>query len=121
MEYTDPEASRELSMYLFDNPLGAIPVESEDCLYINVYAPASEPPPEGRAVMYWIYGGSLDSGTANMLVYNGSSFAAYQDVIIVSANYRINGECAEYSEIFDALSLLDRSFWLPELSRASFG
>lgn len=34
---------------------------------------------------------SLDIGTAGQPLYNGSAFAAYQDVIIVSANYRTNG------------------------------
>ena len=69
-------------------------MESEDCLYLNVYAPATPPPPGGRAVLYWIYGGALQFGTAGQVAYNGSSFAAYQDVIIVTVNYRTNGTCS---------------------------
>ncbi len=41
--------------------------------------------------MYWIYGGDLEFGTAGQDVYDGSSFAANQDVIVVSVNYRTNG------------------------------
>lgn len=40
--------------------------------------------------MFWIYGGALQFGNAGQAAYDGSSFAAYQDVIIVSANYRTN-------------------------------
>jgi carboxylesterase type B len=75
-------------MTVFNNPP---PIESEDCLYLNVYAPSTDPPPDGRAVMFWIYGGSLQFGNAGQAVYNGSAFAAYQDVIVVTVNYRTNG------------------------------
>lgn len=37
------------------------PEESEDCLYLNVYAPATAPPDGGRAVMFWLYGGKYRS------------------------------------------------------------
>jgi len=42
--------------------------------------------------MVWIYGGALQFGSAGLPVYDGSSFAAYEDVIVVAANYRTNGE-----------------------------
>ena len=41
--------------------------------------------------MFWIYGGALQFGDAGLAAYDGSSFAANQDVIIVTANYRTNG------------------------------
>lgn len=82
-------------MAVFNAPGSSPPVESEDCLYLNVYAPSTPPPPGGRAVMYWIYGGGLQFGTAGQSGYNGSAFAAYQDVIIVTVNYRTNGEWIE--------------------------
>jgi len=44
------------------------------------------------AVMFWIYGGSLQFGWAGNAGYDGSSFAANQNVIIVTTNYRTNGE-----------------------------
>lgn len=68
------------------------PVESEDCLYLNVYAPSTPPPPQGMTVMFWIYGGSLQFGNAGQPEYDGSAFAAYEDVIVVSTNYRTNGK-----------------------------
>lgn len=66
--------------------------QSEDCLYLNVFAP-SQPPPsdsEGYAVMVWIHGGGLVAGSAALAYYDGTSFAANQDVIIVTINYRLN-------------------------------
>lgn len=75
-------------MFLFNNPA---PEESEDCLYLNVYAPACPAPGNGRAVMFWIYGGGLQFGYASVPYYDGSYFAAYEDVIVVAPNYRTNG------------------------------
>lgn len=46
-------------MQYFNNPP---PQESEDCLYLDVYAPATPAPNEGRTVMFWLYGGGLVSG-----------------------------------------------------------
>ncbi|KAK7956537.1 uncharacterized protein PG986_005759 [Apiospora aurea] len=71
--------------------------ESEDCLYVNVFAPASASPavPDagkesgGRAVMVWIHGGGLKSGSASMTRHDGTSFAAHQDVVVVNLNYRL--------------------------------
>jgi carboxylesterase type B len=64
--------------------------ESEDCLYLNIYVPV----PNGkndRAVMIFLYGGGLQSGDASYSLYDGTSFATNQDVIIVVPNYRTNG------------------------------
>ncbi|KAK1640442.1 Alpha/Beta hydrolase protein [Colletotrichum phormii] len=62
--------------------------ESEDCLFLNVYAPSSPPPAEGRTIMVWYYGGGFQFGSANTPMFDGSSFAQNQDVIIVTPNYR---------------------------------
>ena len=61
---TDPLASQQFAQAVFNNPGGLPPIESEDCLYLNVYAPSGSPGGNGRAVMFWIYGGSLQFGTA---------------------------------------------------------
>lgn len=84
----DPEASRNFSNVVFNNPS---PEESEDCLYLNVFAPSTAPPPGGYAVLFWIFGGSLRFGNAGQPLYDGSHFAAFEEVIVVAANYRTNG------------------------------
>ena len=64
----------------------ASPSTSEDCLYLNVFAPAHS---EGRhlPVMVWFYGGGLFSGESND--YDGSKLARRGRTIVVTLNYRI--------------------------------
>ena len=42
--------------------------------------------------MVWIYGGAFQFGSGDLFAYDGSAFAAYQDVVLVTHNYRTNGE-----------------------------
>ncbi|KAI9717837.1 MAG: hypothetical protein M1828_007076 [Chrysothrix sp. TS-e1954] len=86
-QFVYPLSAQTFTEDVFNEPP---PKESEDCLYLNVYAPSSPAPPGGRTVMYWIYGGALEFGNAGQPAYDGSAFAAYQDVILVSVNYRTN-------------------------------
>ncbi len=60
---------------------------SEDCLYLNVFAPA-KPSPKPLPVMVWIYGGSWTNGSGSRPLYDGSAFAR-DGVILVSFNYRL--------------------------------
>ncbi|QIW96620.1 hypothetical protein AMS68_002138 [Peltaster fructicola] len=75
------------SAFIFNNPA---PPESEDCLYLNVYTPSTPAPADGRPVLFWIYGGALQFGNAGQHAYDGSWFASYEDVIVVTTNYRTN-------------------------------
>ncbi|KAL9083986.1 MAG: hypothetical protein Q9159_005479 [Coniocarpon cinnabarinum] len=86
-QFTGSPAARNFTESVFNEPP---PQESEDCLYLNVYAPSTPPSPDGRAVLFWIYGGGLEFGNAGQPAYDGSAFAAYQDVILVAPNYRTN-------------------------------
>ncbi|KAI4621207.1 uncharacterized protein J4E87_006835 [Alternaria ethzedia] len=86
-QFRYPLSSSQFTQAVFNNPP---PEESEDCLYLNVYAPSTPSGGNGRAVMFWIYGGSLQFGNAGQEQYDGSSFAAYEDVIVVTTNYRTN-------------------------------
>jgi carboxylesterase type B len=82
------EPNKNFTISIFNTPP---PTESEDCLYLNIYAPSSEAQGRGRPVMFWLHGGSLQFGNAGQSAYDGSSFASYQDVIVVTTNYRTNG------------------------------
>jgi hypothetical protein len=69
--------------------------ESEDCLYLNVFAPApssNASTADRKTVMVWFFGGGLQFGTASLPGYDGTSFATNQDVILVAPNYRTNGQ-----------------------------
>ena len=59
---------------------------NENCLYLNVYAPKTTPATP-RPVMVWIYGGGFTVGSAGD--DNVANFAADNDVISVSFNYRL--------------------------------
>ncbi|MDW3651916.1 MAG: carboxylesterase family protein [Bacteroidia bacterium] len=60
---------------------------SEDCLYLNVWTSAKSNK-EKQAVFVWIYGGGLNSGSANCDIYDGEEMAK-KGVIFVSLNYRV--------------------------------
>ena len=64
---------------------------SEDCLYLNVWAPSSRRYGEGqlRAVLVWIYGGGFYGGSATLDIYDARTLAAANDVIVVSMQYRV--------------------------------
>jgi carboxylesterase type B len=76
-------------MAVFNNPP---PVEDENCLYLNVFAPKKSWNPKSPPypVLFWMYGGGWKFGNAGQPWYDGSHFAALEDVVIVTANYRTN-------------------------------
>lgn len=76
---------------------------SEDCLYLNVYAPANATDEGGKAVMFWIPGGGLQYGHSGQPVYDGSAFAAFQDVIMVAINYRTNSMYLDFHNRCDSV------------------
>jgi len=61
---------------------------SEDCLNLNVWVPAAEPPPGGWPVMVFVHGGSFTGGSGSEPIYNGSSLAR-QGAVVVTINYRL--------------------------------
>lgn len=61
--------------------------ESEDCLFLNVWAPAGDAD-AGNPVMVWIHGGGFVVGTSSLPVYDGEALAR-AGVVVVSVNYRL--------------------------------
>ncbi len=59
---------------------------SENCLYLNVWAPSR--PARALPVMVWIPGGAFISGSGSVPVYNGRHLAAH-GIIVVTINYRL--------------------------------
>ncbi|KAJ5114457.1 hypothetical protein NUU61_000216 [Penicillium alfredii] len=64
--------------------------ESEDCLNLNVFTPASASSTGSKAVLVWFYGGGFVYGATSVPLYDGTSFAANQDLVVVTVNYRTN-------------------------------
>lgn len=61
---------------------------SEDCLYLNVYAPATASPTGKLPVMFWIHGGGFSGGAASEPRHNGD-YLPTKGVILVTINYRL--------------------------------
>lgn len=60
---------------------------SEDCLFLNVWAPAKRA--EGKSpVLYWIHGGGFTMGAASQPLYDGEELARL-GCVVVSINYRL--------------------------------
>jgi para-nitrobenzyl esterase len=62
-----------------------LPAISEDCLTLNVWAPAVA---RGAPVFVWIHGGSLATGSGAESTYDGAKLAAH-GLVVVSINYRL--------------------------------
>ncbi|KAE9367175.1 alpha/beta-hydrolase [Stipitochalara longipes BDJ] len=62
--------------------------QSEDCLSLNIWIPSGGE--SSKAVMIFIHGGGLTSGSSNIPIYNGQIFASEQDVIVLTLrSYRL--------------------------------
>ncbi|MGA2807617.1 MAG: carboxylesterase family protein [Terracidiphilus sp.] len=61
---------------------------SEDCLFLNVYAPAEAKDKSELPVMFWIHGGGYSGGASSEPRHNGD-FLPLKGVVLVTINYRL--------------------------------
>ncbi|MCW3014049.1 MAG: hypothetical protein JWO02_1141 [Solirubrobacterales bacterium] len=80
-------------------PVRLTPPMSEDCLTLNVTAPAL-PSASLRPVMVWIHGGGYTIGTSRQTFFRGDSLVRRGELLMVSFNYRLG-----------ALGYFDFSAW----------
>ncbi|GAA5895065.1 hypothetical protein JCM8208_000103 [Rhodotorula glutinis] len=64
-------------------------IGSEDCLYMNVYAPADVGANAKLPVMVWIHGGSFVQGSPSDLDEGARSLVSQQRVVVVTVQYRL--------------------------------
>ncbi len=83
-----PQSSLQTAIY--------IPMQDEQCLYLNIYKPIVSSNHSLLPVFVWIHGGGLQVGCSSQsipLLYNGTNMIAHsppdQPVIIVTLNYRL--------------------------------
>ncbi|KQM97477.1 carboxylesterase [Sphingobium sp. Leaf26] len=81
-ECIQPLRARNLNHYFGEEPT------SEDCLYLNIWAPPGPAPAGGYPVVTWIYGGGFNIGSASMANYAGEALAA-MGVVYVAIAYRV--------------------------------
>lgn len=98
------EGVRDALKYCPDCPQrnwqGSTAVTSEDCLYLNVWTPASARKGSKLPVMVWIHGGGFTGGSGSGPGSAGDAFAK-QGVILATINYRL-GRLGHFA--FPALS-----------------
>ncbi|MCF2527320.1 carboxylesterase/lipase family protein [Yinghuangia soli] len=77
------------TLYFEDPILGghSLPPFDEDCLTLNVWTPAADG--RKRPVLVWLHGGGFVSGSGNLPIYAGDTFARDGDLVVVSVSYRI--------------------------------
>lgn len=83
-------------------PLGEDAVMDEDCLRLNVWAPAAASPRE-RPVMVWVHGGAYTFGASSQPLFDATALVTRGDVVVVTVNYRLG-----------AFGFLDLASLLPE-------
>ncbi|KAK7055867.1 carboxylic ester hydrolase [Favolaschia claudopus] len=108
-----------------------VPPMSEDCLKLNVFAPASAKPHSKLPVLFWIFGGGFEIGNAadtEMRPLVERSILNGEPIIVVTPNYRVSawgflaGKEAQNAGISN-LGLRDQIFALEWVHRqiAAFG
>jgi cholinesterase len=69
----------------------ALSATTDDCLYLNVWAPAAKSGDTSKkAVLVWVHGGGFSEGGTSGSTYDGSRLAAKHDVVVVTTNYRLS-------------------------------
>jgi len=70
----------------FGPPDPQAPPMAEDCLYLNVTAPAGA---SGRPVLFWLHGGGFEGGQGPNQAGDGIPFAQSHGLVVVTINYRL--------------------------------
>lgn len=73
---------------VFDDMIFQDSGPSEDCLFLNVYAPADATDKSKLPVMFWIHGGGYAGGASSEPRHNGD-FLPLKGVVLVTINYRL--------------------------------
>lgn len=109
---------------------------SEDCLYLNLWQPASAMACERnvmqstcglRPIVVYIYGGGFLTGDGSFFVFRGERFASLTDLIFITFNYRVGilgffktdlPEFAGNAGLFDQVEALK---WIKQNAKAFGG
>jgi len=99
-----------------EEPLSRNTPVSEDCLYLNIWAPVNDgKTSKPRPTLVWIYGGQFTLGTSTLDLYQGEHLSSANNVIVASMQYRVGAFGFFYLGIDDApgnLGLWDQNLAL---------
>ena len=109
---------------------------SEDCLYLNIFAPADTFKSNKKLpVMFWIHGGGNTWGYSASPMHIPTNFLKFHDVILVTINYRLgpfgwfsvpnlnsdSNEPLDQSPNFGTLDMIKSLEWVNQNIRAFGG
>ena len=66
---------------------GNEPLPDENCLFLNIWTPASDR--RKRPVMFYIHGGGFITGSGGAAYQDGGNLARIFDVVVVATNHRL--------------------------------
>ncbi|MEM9744392.1 MAG: carboxylesterase family protein [Pseudomonadota bacterium] len=113
-----------------DNADTTRPTGQEDCLYLNVWAPADRAASD-LPVMLWIHGGGNTIGTGSG--YIGANLAQTENLVVITINYRLGvfgwfshpalhtGDVLDDSGNYGTLDVVAALEWVQENARAFGG
>lgn len=113
----------------FSSPLGILKrqIQDEDCLTLNVCAPAGRGP-QRRPVLVFIHGGGYFEGSSALPVHDPTPLVRRFGIVLVTINYRLGGlgfvDFSQYAPDFESnLGLRDQIAALAWIRRniAGFG
>ncbi|PRY13562.1 carboxylesterase/lipase family protein [Kineococcus rhizosphaerae] len=87
----DPDVRFDRAQFPFLQMIGLtdnLP-ESEDCLFLNVWTPATRDGGQ-RPVMVWVHSGGYATNSGSSPSIDGAKLAAEGDVVVVTFNHRLN-------------------------------
>jgi para-nitrobenzyl esterase len=117
-------------LYILDEKLYGKPTGCEDCLFLNVWRPATEE--TNLPVFFYIHGGANVIGASSLPVYNGANLSRSTNMVIVTANYRLglmgwfthpslrDGDPLDSSGNYGTLDLIKALDWVQK-NAISFG
>ncbi len=117
-------------LYILDEKLYGKPTGCEDCLYLNIWRPATGE--TNLPVFFYIHGGANVIGASSLPVYNGANLSRKTNMVVVTANYRLglmgwfthpslrNGNSLDSSGNYGTLDLIKALEWVHK-NAASFG
>ncbi|KAJ4314018.1 hypothetical protein N0V84_009125 [Fusarium piperis] len=84
--------------------------DSEDCLFINVFAPSNASPMDKLPVFFFIQGGGFNSNSDPIVNGTGLIKAGDMDMVIVTLNYRVGvyGFLNDGDQVTPNIGLLDQ-------------
>ena len=86
--FYDEETVLEKVFYYYEFRKGASYTYSEDCLFLNIWAPKDATPNSKLPVLFYIHGGGYTGGCGHEKHFDGPVWAS-KGVIAVTCNYRL--------------------------------